>query len=83
MNPLFAVRDLMKQLNIASSAHIAYELKLPVEIVDDMLTHWQRRGLIEPVQSIGGGCSSGQCGSCSSGGCTPIKQYRWVNTTTH
>ncbi|CAG9000885.1 MAG: hypothetical protein CENE_02892 [Candidatus Celerinatantimonas neptuna] len=84
MNPLFAVRNLMRQLNIASSAHIAYELQLPVDVVDDMLIHWQRRGFIEPLESISsGGCTSGKCGSCSSGGCTPVKQYRWIQQTTH
>jgi Mn-dependent DtxR family transcriptional regulator len=60
VNPLFAVRDLLRQHKVATSGQLASELKLSHDVVDDVLAHWQRRGLIESETiETGGGCGIG------------------------
>ncbi len=90
MNPLFAVRDLLRERRVATTGQLATELKLPQEVVDDVLAHWQRRGLIESeTVETGGGCGIGSrasCGGCN--GCETVKSftadipsisaYRWL-----
>ena len=90
MNPLFAVRDLLRQRHVATSGQLATELDLSTEVVDDVLAHWQRRGLIESERvETGCGCGIGSratCGGCN--GCDiaaklapsspSISAYRWL-----
>lgn len=90
MNPLFAVRDLLRQRQVATSGQLASELELPHDVVDDVLAHWQRRGMIESeTVETGGGCGIGSRSSC--GGCNgcdiarkitedlpAISAYRWL-----
>ena len=92
MNPLFAVRDLLRERQIATSGQLASELSLPADVVDDVLAHWQRRGLIESeTVETGGGCGIGSrstCGGCN--GCEAAKNvsdqipaisaYRWLGS---
>ncbi|MBU1175257.1 MAG: FeoC-like transcriptional regulator [Alphaproteobacteria bacterium] len=92
MNPLFAVRDLLRQRQIATSGQLATELSLATEIVDDVLAHWQRRGMVESeVVETGRGCGIGSrssCGGCNgcdiaakAGPSSPsISAYRWLGT---
>ena len=91
MNPLFAVRDLLRTRRVATSGQLANELSLNTDIVDDVLAHWQRRGMVEsePVDTDGCGCGIGSratCGGCNgcdiaakSAPATPaISAYRWL-----
>ena len=92
VNPLFAVRDLLRTREVATSSQLASELKLSSEVVDDVLAHWQRRGLIESeTVETGGGCGIGSratCGGCN--GCDIAKKitedipaisaYRWLGS---
>ncbi|MEJ2632706.1 MAG: FeoC-like transcriptional regulator [Acidihalobacter sp.] len=84
MNPLFAVRDRLREEGEATASQLAAILHLPRGTVEDMLAHWQRRGRVEPVVlGFGNGCASG-CGggACSSCSAPPVSAggvriYRW------
>ena len=92
MNPLFAVRDLLREHKVATSGQLASALDLSQDVVDNALAHWQRRGMIESeTVETGGGCGIGSRSSC--GGCNgcdvaqkitedipAIAAYRWLGT---
>ena len=80
--PLFQLRDLLRRRGMASAAQLAAELRLPAGVVEDMLAHWSRRGLVAGAQApasgacgSGGGCAS--CGQCASSAAAPAVLYRW------
>jgi hypothetical protein len=82
-NPLFQVRDLLRQRGMATAAQLAAELRLPSGVVEDMLAHWGRRGLVAEVGASGSGsCASGgrrgcsSCGQCA-GASAPATLYHW------
>lgn len=78
-NPLFAVRDCLRQRQLASAEEIAACVHVPVAVAQDMLAHWVRRGLIERLDAQGATCSTGaciRCGVCGSGH-TATVLYRW------
>jgi FeoC like transcriptional regulator len=79
--PLFQLRDLLRRRGMASAAQLAAELRLPAGVVEDMLAHWSRRGLVAGAEApasgacgSGGGCAS--CGQCASAA-APAVLYRW------
>ena len=81
--PLFQVRDLLRRRGMATSAQLAAELRLPSGVVDDMLAHWGRRGMVAEVgASASGHCASGgsrgcsSCGQCAAAS-TPATLYHW------
>lgn len=87
MNPLFAVRDLLRAQGVATAGQIAGSLDLPEGVVENALSHWRRRGLVQSETVSGGvGCGFGSqslCGSCN--GCDlaahahpKIAAYRWL-----
>jgi hypothetical protein len=90
MNPLFAVREVLRARRVATAGQLASELRLSQDVVDDVLAHWQRRGLVENERiETGGGCGTGSpaaCGGCT--GCDTIRKitedlptisaYRWL-----
>jgi len=79
VNPLFAVRDCLRQRQLASAAEIAACVQVPVAVAQDMLAHWVQRGLIARLDAQGATCSSGacaQCGACGSGR-TAAVVYQW------
>jgi len=78
-NPLFAVRDCLRQRQLASAEEIAACVHVPVAVAHDMLAHWVRRGLIERLDAHGATCSTGacaRCGACGSGRAAAVL-YRW------
>ncbi|MEJ2291778.1 MAG: FeoC-like transcriptional regulator [Deinococcales bacterium] len=80
MNPLFAVRDRLREESLATSWQLASDLQLSPAVVEDVLGHWLRRGQVERIE-LGpqGGCggrSCARCGLCSSAGLQPAA-YRW------
>lgn len=84
MKPLFAVRNALQKQGMASASQIAAELKLSVELVEDMLAYWQRRGMVEQVsvgtrKSCGSSCNSGGCGSCGNTTASSVQAYRWYS----
>ena len=79
MNPLFAVRDALKEQEIATAGQLATLLQFPQTRVEEILQHWQRRGLVEQVlAATSNGCNSGGCSSCSGCGPSPTR-YHWRN----
>jgi|GEM_PF-1830339 hypothetical protein len=82
VNPLFAVRDCLRQRQLASAAEVAACVQVPVAVVEDMLAHWVQRGLIERLDAQGAACGSGscqRCGACGSGH-TAAAVYQWRGT---
>ncbi|WP_449369545.1 FeoC-like transcriptional regulator [Thiomonas sp.] len=78
MNPLFAVRDCLRDRQLASAAEIAACVQVSTPIAEDMLAHWVQRGLIERIDAQGGVCSSGSCGSCGLCGARKTAAlYQW------
>ncbi|MEJ2357928.1 MAG: ferrous iron transport protein B [Deinococcales bacterium] len=80
VNPLFAVRDRLREESLATSWQLASDLQLSPAVVEDVLGHWLRRGQVERIE-LGpqGGCggrSCARCGLCSSAGLQPAA-YRW------
>lgn len=82
-NPLFQVRDLLRRRGMATASQLAAELRLPPGVVEDMLAHWDRRGMVAEVGASGSGaCASGgnrgcsSCGQCA-GAPAPARLYRW------
>ena len=65
MNPLFAVRERLRDGGAATLSQLAAELRLSPELIQDLLGHWQRRGQVELLSLAGSACASG----CGSGGC--------------
>ncbi|MGC8703097.1 MAG: FeoC-like transcriptional regulator [Thiomonas sp.] len=79
VNPLFAVRDCLRQRQLASAAEIAACVQVPVAVAQDMLAHWVQRGLIARLDAQGATCNTGacaRCGACGSGH-TATVLYRW------
>lgn len=79
VNPLFAVRDCLRDRQLASAAEVAACVQVPVVVAQDMLAHWVQRGLIERLDAQGASCGSGSCqhcGACGSGH-TAAVLYRW------
>ena len=64
MNPLFAVRDCLRDRQLACAAEIAACVQLPTPVTEDMLAHWVQRGLVERLDAQGALCSSGACQRC-------------------
>jgi FeoC like transcriptional regulator len=64
MNPLFALRDCLRERRMATAGELAAHLQLATAVVEDMLGHWIRRGSVEAVRSTGVDCGSGGCASC-------------------
>ncbi len=79
MNPLFAVRDCLREKQPASAAEIAACVQVSALVAEDMLAHWVQRGLVERIDAQGGACSSGSCGSCGQCGTrkTAAALYQW------
>ncbi|MDY0329903.1 MAG: FeoC-like transcriptional regulator [Thiomonas sp.] len=78
MNPLFAVRDCLRDRQLASAAEIAACVQVSTPIAEDMLAHWVQRGLIERIDAQGGVCSSGSCGGCGLCGARKTAAlYQW------
>ena len=79
MNPLFAVRDCLREKQLASAAEIAACVQVSAPVAEDMLAHWVQRGLVEQIDAQGGTCSSGSCGSCGQCGTrkTAAALYQW------
>ncbi|MFM2484216.1 FeoC-like transcriptional regulator [Celerinatantimonas yamalensis] len=75
MNPLFAVRDLLREHHVATLSQIAVTLQLSQPIVEQALAHWQRRGMVS--LRVDNGCQSGGCSNCESGGCSSKAFYQW------
>ncbi len=89
-NPLFAVRDKLRDVHVATAGQLASALALSPDVVTDALAHWQRRGRVEAeTVETGGGCGIGtraSCGGCN--GCEIVKKitedipavsaYRWL-----
>lgn len=82
MNPLFAVRDCLRDRQLASAAEIAACVQAPLPVVEDMLAHWVQRGLVERLDAQGASCSSGscqRCGACGAGkSAAAVYQWRGV-----
>ena len=66
MNPLFAVRDGLRQHGVATASQLAAELELPRAVVESALDHWSRRGYAQPVSLAADGACSAGCSSCSA-----------------
>ncbi|OYV33614.1 MAG: FeoC [Thiomonas sp. 20-64-5] len=79
MNPLFAVRDCLRDKQIASAAEIAACVQVPTLVAEDMLAHWVHRGLIERLDAQGAACSTGACQRCGACGTskTAAAVYQW------
>lgn len=86
MSPLFAVRDFLRKHEAATITQVAGSLQLPPATVEDMLTHWQRRGQVESIDParlgrncVSTGCSNGGCGggSCGTAPTQSATIYRW------
>lgn len=80
MNPLFAIRNRLRDRGPASISQLAAELQLPADSVTELLAHWQRRGQVEQLTASGGACASGcggGCGSCSIPKAPALVAYRW------
>lgn len=79
MNPLFAVRDCLRDKQLASAADVAACVQVPTLVAEDMLAHWVHRGLVERLDAHGSSCSTGSCQSC--GACASSKNavvvYQW------
>jgi hypothetical protein len=82
VNPLFAVRNCLRDRQLASASEIAACVLAPAAVVEDMLAHWVLRGLVERLDGQGATCSSGscqRCGACGSGK-SPVAVYQWRGT---
>lgn len=82
MNPLFALRERLREQGAATASQLALVLHLPRATVEDMLAYWQRRGRVEAVAlgaagNCGPACSGGQCGSCGAAPAAELRVYRW------
>lgn len=64
MNPLFAVRDYLQMHHVASVAQIAQALAVPLAVVESALAHWQQRGRVRMLTSIGETCQVTACSKC-------------------
>lgn len=79
VSPLFAVRDCLRDRQLASASEIAACVQAPAAVVEDMLAHWVQRGLVERLDGQGATCSSGscqRCGACGSGK-VAAALYQW------
>jgi hypothetical protein len=82
VNPLFAVRDCLRDRQLASASEIAACVQAPAAVVEDMLAHWVQRGQVARLDGQGATCSSGscqRCGACGSGKSTAAV-YQWRGT---
>ncbi len=80
MNPLFALRDSLREQRMATAGQLATRLNLSTPVVQDMLGHWIRRGCVELVRVADGGCGSGGCAGCRQCGSSAVSEiYRWCD----
>ncbi len=83
MNPLFAVRELLRKREMATASQIAAELRLSTGLVEDMLAYWQHRGVVKQIFAAAarGGCASacdtGSCHRCVPATAASVQAYRW------
>jgi len=72
---LFSVREHLKMRGPSTVPALAARLHLAPGVVEGMLEHWIRRGLVEVVD---GGChTGGPCKSCGACGLGRLQWYRW------
>jgi hypothetical protein len=77
VNPLFAVRERLRDGGAATLSQLAAELHLSPDLVRELLAHWQRRGHVETLSVGSNGCGSG----CSSGGCNGCQVMQRMDLT--
>ncbi len=76
-NPLFLLREVLREQGPASAEQLARRMRRPLAVVQAMLEHWRRRGRVlelpaEPGADSGGACAGGACGACD--GCGSRRQ---------
>lgn len=78
-NPLFAVRNCLRDRQLASAAEIAACVQLPTLVTEDVLAHWVQRGLVERLDAQGASCSAGSCQRCGMCGTSKSTAavYQW------
>jgi len=75
MNPLFTVRDILQSCYEISAAEIAVESNLPIVLVEDVLVHWQHRGMVKMRLST---CQTNKgCSGCDGGCSSSLHFYQW------
>lgn len=83
MNPLFAVRELLRKREMATASQIAAELRLSTGLVEDMLAYWQHRGAVKQIFAAAtrgdcaSACDTGSCRRCVPATAAPVQAYRW------
>lgn len=79
MNPLFAVRNCLRDRQLASAAEIAACVQVSTPVAEDMLAHWVQRGLVERLDAQGASCSTGSCQRCGMCGTSKSAAavYQW------
>ena len=72
---LFSVRDQLRRSGPSTIPALSARLHLAPGVVEGMLEHWMRRGLVEVVD---GGChTGGLCKTCGACGQSRLQWYRW------